>query len=193
MRLENKFLAEELIATAEDILRANGVYYITGEISDENLIEIHQDILLKIIQGWANSITIILNSPGGSCSAGWSLIDLILWGQKQGVKFKTTGMGSIFSMATYIIAAGNKGCRIVSPNAILMVHSPWIGETSGNLHDLIDTTESLQLEHQKVINFLREHSKYKNEKKIKEIFLSRRELYLTPTDALSHGIIDGIT
>jgi ATP-dependent protease ClpP protease subunit len=61
-------------------LKKKGIYYITGEIGFNSLLDIHQDILLKHMDPkWTDDIQLIINSYGGYVAEGYSLIDLLDW------------------------------------------------------------------------------------------------------------------
>ena len=58
-------------------LREKGIYYITGEIVEDSLLEISQNILLKHMDpSWKEDIQLIINTVGGETAEGWAQRDL---------------------------------------------------------------------------------------------------------------------
>lgn len=176
---------------AREELESKGIYYLTGEINSENILPIHKDLVRKSLNKWRDSFTFFINSPGGLCSEGWSLIDLIDWIKSQGFTVETIGMGEIYSMGTFLLASGTRGHRMIMPNTTVMVH-PAQMILGGNTHEIRDTFRILEIEEAKSLQFWKINSKYKSDNKIKEIFLSRKDFYMTAEEAIRHGIVDRI-
>lgn len=171
-------------------LKNKGIYYITGGIFEDSLLEIHQDILLKHLDPtWNDDIQIIVNSVGGYSSEGWAFIDLLDWIK---MDIRTVGLGDCSSLGAMILASGTPGKRQGSKNLSVMIHGAWIGDLSGNINQLVAQMKSVQDEHNRMIRFWIERSKYKNEEQIKKEFLTGVDQYFTAQEALSHGIIDNI-
>jgi ATP-dependent Clp protease protease subunit len=174
----------------QESLARKGIYYITGEIEDGSLLEIHQDILLKHLDpSWRDDIQLIVNSVGGSCAEGWALIDLLDWVR---MDIKTVGLGQCCSLGAVLIAAGTIGKRSVTKNTTIMIHGAWSTGLSGNKQQLAAQMKDMELEHNKTIRFWMSHSKHKTQAAIEKSFLDGLDKYFTPPDALEHEIIDEI-
>jgi len=178
---------------AYELLKLSGIYYVVGMIDEGDLTDIHMHILMKTLTPeWNRPIHIFLNSVGGDCQEGWALIDLIDWAKQNGNIVKTIGMGQICSMASCILAAGSTGHRMLTKNCEMMIHAPIIGHMAGNLHQIAETTIAMKAEHARHERFWVEHSKYRTVKAIRENFLGREDHWLSPDEALEHGIADAI-
>lgn len=166
-----------------------GVYYITGEIDDGDLTWLNEELLLKnMVPDWNDDIQLIINSPGGLLREGWPLIDLMDW---ISMDIRTVGIGEVCSLAVMLVAAGTPGMRMVTPNTSIMVHG-FSGSAEGNYNDICATMKGLKDEQRRVLNFWKKHSKYKTDKDIRENLLKGTDIWLTPAEAVEHGIIDGI-
>lgn len=166
-----------------------GIYYISGEIEEGTLKSIQEDMLLKHLDPkWTDDITIMVNSVGGDVAETWALIDLMEW-----VRFdvRTTGLGMCASAGACILAAGTKGKRTVAKNCSVMIHgiSSYLG---GNKQQIAHQQKYLVDEHNRDVKFWIEHSNFSNKEQIEEYFLKGFDVYLTPEEALKHGIIDEV-
>jgi len=183
----------DLINDAKYELNNYGIFYITGEIEEGSLQDLHEKLLLNTIAQQFQQITLIINSIGGECREGWSLIDLIELSKLQGIVIKTVTTGLTCSMGTVISASGSKGQRFATSNCSLMVHEPSVGWMAGNINNIADQTEHLVIEQQRMLNFWLTYSKYKTEKQLKKhLFKENRDVYLTTKQAIRHGIIDKV-
>ena len=132
-------------------LYEKGIYYITGEIETNSLLEIHQDILLKHLDpAWHDDIQFIINSVGGEVAEGWALIDLLDWVK---MEVQTTGLGLCASLGAMLLASGTTGKRRLGRNASLMVHGASVGYAGGNYQQLVTLTEDMKQEQRRAIEF----------------------------------------
>ena len=180
------------IAIPSEELRSRGFYYITGEIGDEVLEVIHQDIFLKHLDSnWKDPLTLIINSPGGTTAACWSLVDLMDYVR---MPIHTVGMGSICSAGAILFAAGEKGHRLLSPNCELMVHLPYeiIRNLKVDVADLTSLSSAHKKEYQRHVRFWLDHSNLSDEEDLQQALLKKADTYLTAEEAIELGIADAI-
>jgi len=176
-------------SSLKDKLYEKGIYYLTGEIRESSLLDIHQNILLKHLDPtWKEDIQIVVNSVGGETSEGWALIDLLDWVR---MDVRTTGMGMCASLGAMILAAGTNGKRVASRNLSLMIHGASIDGICGNYPQLVSSMKDMELEYKRMSRFWTEHSKY-SEEDVRKLFLDGFDHWLTPEDALSHGLLDAV-
>jgi len=105
--------------------------YLTGEINSAMAEEIIAQVRI-LARRSKEPITMIINSPGGEVTAGLAIIDVM---QGCGCEMHTTVAGMAASMASFILAAGTKGCRGASAHSEVMIHQP-LGGTSGQASDI---------------------------------------------------------
>lgn len=187
----DKDLTELFAQSAEDTLKNNGIYYITGEITEGSLVEISQDILLKHLDPeWQQDIMLIVNSCGGALDEGWMLIDLLDYVR---MDVTTLGLGACSSLGAMLVAAGTIGKRNIARRTTLMTHQAQFYGLGGNLQTLNREMKVVKQEYEKVIQFWLEKSRYTDEEDIKKYIVPEQDVFMTPVEALGHGIADGIT
>lgn len=96
------------------------ILHLFKEINSENVEKIVTKLLELDKDRKRRSITIYVNSGGGSTDAGWALVDIM---EKCKCPIKTIGVGEICSMAVPILLAGTIGRRYISKRAFIMIHS----------------------------------------------------------------------
>jgi ATP-dependent Clp protease, protease subunit len=130
-------------------------------------------------------ISIYINSPGGSVSAGLAIYDTIQYIKPS---VSTTCVGLAASFGAILLAAGAKGKRNALPNSRIMIHQPW-GGAQGSASDISIQAEEILKTKKKINEILAYHTG----KPIEEIEKdSDRDKYLSAEEAQSYGLIDNI-
>jgi ATP-dependent Clp protease protease subunit len=157
-----------------------------GTVIDEavsNLI-IAQMLFLQM-EDPKKEISIYINSPGGSVTAGLAIYDTM-----QFVKcdVATYCIGQAASMGALLLAAGKKGKRYVLPHARVMIHQPW-GGVSGAAADIsIQAKEILRLRG-KINEILANHTEQPLEKIEKD---TDRDFFMSAEEAKKYGLVDEV-
>lgn len=128
---------------------------------------------------------VFVDCPGGSVTAGWAIYDAI---QHISCDVSTICMGMCASMGAFLLAAGTKGKRIVTPNSTVMIHQPSAG-TQGMVTDMEINLEHFRKEKQRINIALAKHTG-KSEKQIKKD--SERDKWMSAEEAVKYGIADKI-
>ena len=118
------------------------IVFISGEVSDEMANAVCAQLLFLQSQDAKKEISVYVNSPGGSVTAGLAIYDTM-----QFVKcpVATFCIGQAASMGAVLLTAGAKGKRHALPNARIMIHQPW-GGAEGKASDIeITAREILRL------------------------------------------------
>ena len=130
-------------------------------------------------------ISLYINSPGGDVTAGWAIMDTMQYIKPN---VSTIGMGLVASMASVLLAAGEKGKRFVLPNTQVMIHQPSSG-TEGKVTDM----EIYMQETQRVKKVLVKQMAEFTGRKEKEVFdAMERDNWMDAEAAKKFGLIDGI-
>jgi ATP-dependent Clp protease protease subunit len=130
-------------------------------------------------------ITLYINSPGGSITAGLAIYDTM---QYVRAPVSTVCIGLAASMAAWLLAAGSKGLRRALPNARIMIHQP-ISGVRGQATDIeIHAKEVLYL--RKRMNEIMSQHTGQPEDKIKDD--TERDRYMTAQQSLEYGILDSV-
>ncbi len=108
------------------------IIMVTGEIETGMANTIVAQLLLLESENPNADISMYINSPGGDVSAGEAIIDTMNYIK---APVSTIGMGLVASMASVILAAGQKGKRFCLQNTQIMIHQPMAG-TQGQVTDM---------------------------------------------------------
>lgn len=153
-------------------------------VFNDNLSEI---IILKIfyldnLEEFSN-VLVIINSPGGSVSAGLAILDVINYIRSP---LNTTCIAMAASMGAFILSAGNLNGRGSFSNSRIMIHQP-LGGAVGEITDV--ELQSNEILYYKLLlsNYLSEFTK----KKLKTIISDTdRDFFMSSYEALNYGLID---
>ena len=161
------------------------IVFISGEVNDEMANAICAQLLFLQSQDAKKEISVYVNSPGGSVTAGLAIYDTM-----QFVKcpIATYCIGQAASMGAVLLTAGAKGRRFALPNARIMIHQPW-GGAEGKASDIeITAKEILRLKD--VLNgILAKHSGQKMADVVKD---TDRDHFMSAEEAKKWGLIDEV-
>ena len=161
------------------------IVFISGEVADEMANAICAQLLFLQSQDAKKEISVYVNSPGGSVTAGLAIYDTM-----QFVKcpIATYCIGQAASMGAVLLAAGTKGRRFALPNARIMVHQP-SGGAEGKATDIeITAKEILRLKD--VLNgILAKHSGKKIEDVVRD---TERDYFMSAEEAKAWGLVDEV-
>ena len=165
--------------------------YITGEISEEMMVEFSQKIQVLLMSDKDTAISIYVDSCGGEVRAGLAMYEMIKSLNKI-VEVNIYCLSKACSMAAILLAAGLKGHRYLMPYSEVMIHEPLIssksqmGGTASTVRSLATSLEDTK----KIIDtILSEHTG----KSIEEISLATSfDNYMSAKEACEFGIADKI-
>lgn len=162
----------------------NRVVFLSGEITD-NVANLIISELLYLDNLSTDEISLYINSPGGSVSAGLAIYDTMNF-IKSDVRTICIGMSA--SMAAILLAAGTKGKRCSLPNSEIMIHQP-MGGASGQATEIKIAAEHILRTKEKLNKIL---SKLTGKELSKVSLDTERDYYLSSTEAKKYGLIDEI-
>mmetsp|Transcript_66144 Transcript_66144/g.123433 ORF Transcript_66144/g.123433 Transcript_66144/m.123433 type:complete len:291 (+) Transcript_66144:113-985(+) len=156
-----------------------------GQVNDEMANVLIAQMLYLAGEDKEKDITIYINSPGGSVSAGLAIYDTM---QFVPCDVQTVCFGSAASMGAFLLGAGTKGKRKALPNSRVMIHQP-LGGAGGQAADIeIQAKEILFL--RDVLNtYLSDFTSQPIEKIAEDC---DRDYFMTPEEAKEYGIIDEV-
>lgn len=161
------------------------IVFIDGEINDASADLAVAQILFLESENPEKDISIYINSPGGSVTAGLAIYDTMQY-VKCGIQ--TICMGQAASMAAILLAGGTSGKRFALPSSRVMIHQPW-GGVQGQESDIsIQAKEIIRLKRLSIDYFARHTGKPADEV-AKDM---ERDFYMSAQDALDYGIIDHV-
>ncbi len=130
-------------------------------------------------------ISLYINSPGGSVSAGMAIFDTI---QHIRADVSTICVGMAASMGAVLLAAGQKGKRYALPNAEVMIHQP-LGGTQGQAADIEIHARHIIATKEKLDRILVERTGQPLERIQQD---TDRDYFMTAMEAKEYGIIDDV-
>jgi ATP-dependent Clp protease protease subunit len=101
------------------------IVFLDGEINDLTADLVVAQLLFLDGQDTEKDISLYLNSPGGSVTAGLAIYDTMQWVKSD---VQTICLGQAASMAALILTGGAPGKRMVLPSSRVLIHQPWGGE-----------------------------------------------------------------
>ena len=156
-----------------------------GEVTDESANLIVAQLLFLQSQDAKKTISMYINSPGGSVTAGLAIYDTM---QFISCPVATYCIGQAASMGAVLLTAGAKGKRFALPNARIMIHQPW-GGAEGKASDIeITATEILRLK-ERLNHILADHSGKSYEDVVRD---TDRDYFMSASEAAEYGLIDGV-
>ena len=135
-------------------------------------------------------ISLYINSPGGSVSDGFGIVDTMNY-----IKCPVTTIcvGMAASMGAVLLTCGEKGKRFATPNAEILIHQPLIGGQGGGISG--QATE-IKIHADQMIKTREKINKLLSERTGQPIDVierdTERDHYMTAQEALEYGLIDGI-
>ena len=130
-------------------------------------------------------ISLYINSPGGSVTAGWAIYDTM---QYIRCDVSTICIGMAASMGAFLLAGGAKGKRQALPNAEIMIHQP-SGGTQGRASDMLIDAEHILKTKQRLNQVLAANTGQPIEVIERD---TDRDHWLTAEEAVSYGLIDSV-
>ena len=161
--------------------------FLWGPVDDDSAKDIASKILYLESMDPGKRITLFINSPGGTVSAGFSVLDIM---NLITSPVSTVCMGMAASMGSMLLSAGKKGERYIFPLGEVMIHQPSIGGMfQGTAADL--AIQSKQITKTKLIaaQILAKNCGQSTEQILKDF---DRDYWMDANESIKYGIVDGI-
>jgi ATP-dependent Clp protease protease subunit len=161
------------------------IIFLSGEVDDHTANLIVAQLLFLEAEDPDKDISIYVNSPGGSITAGMAIYDTMQY-IKPDVSTMCIGMAA--SMGAFLLAAGTKGKRYALPNAEVMIHQP-LGGARGQASDIKIQADRII----KMRKNLNEILSEKTGKPLKQIEKDTdRDNFMSAEEAVAYGLIDKV-
>ena len=161
------------------------IVFISGEVNDDMANAVCAQLLFLQSQDPKKEISVYVNSPGGSVTAGLAIYDTM-----QFVKcpVATYCIGQAASMGAVLLTAGTKGRRFSLPNSRIMIHQPW-GGAEGKASDIEITAREILRLKDRLNEILAKHSGRTFEAVVKD---TDRDHFMSAEEAKKWGLIDEV-
>ena len=161
------------------------IIFLGGEVTDDEANLIVAQMLFLEADDPDKDISLYINSPGGSITAGMAIYDTM---QYIRCDVSTICIGMAASMGSFLLAAGAKGKRRALPNGEILIHQP-LGGARGQATEVAIHAEQLIKTREKMNKILAERTG----QTVEQIALdTERDHYMTAEEALKYGLIDEI-
>jgi len=161
------------------------IVFLGGAIDDGVANTVIAQLLFLQSEDPKKDITFYINSPGGSVTAGFGIVDTM-----NNIKpdVSTVCVGMAASMGAIILAAGKKGKRLALPNAEIMIHQP-LGGAEGQATEIEIAAKRILANRATMNKMLAEYTGQPLSKIEKDV---ERDFFMDPVEAKKYGIIDKI-
>lgn len=161
------------------------IVFVSGEIEDGMANAIVAQLLFLQAEDDKKEISMYINSPGGSVTAGLAILDTM---KMVKCPVATYCVGQAASMGAVLLSAGEKGRRHSLPNARIMIHQPW-GGAEGKASDIEITANDI-LRLKKILNQILVDGSGKTLDEVTKD--TDRDHFMSATEAQKWGIVDKV-
>ena len=161
------------------------VIFLVGPINDQMANLVVAQLLFLESENPDKDISLYINSPGGSVSAGMAIYDTMNFIQPD-VSPLCTGMAA--SMGAFLLAAGTKGKRYCLPNSKVMIHQP-LGGAQGQATEIEIAAREILKTREQLNKILAETTGQPREKIDND---TERDYFLTAAEAKDYGLVDQV-
>ena len=186
----NPYILEErqLNVTQMDVfsrLMMDRIIFLGTEIDDYTANTLQAQLLYLDSADSGKDISIYINSPGGSVSAGLGIYDTMQF-ISSNVATICTGMAA--SMASVLLVSGTEGKRSALPHSRVMIHQP-MGGTQGQASDIDIVAKQINILKKELYTIISDHSHTPYEKVYAD---SDRDYWMTAEEAKAYGMVDNV-
>lgn len=161
------------------------IVFLNGQVTDVSANIIIAQLIYLEAKDPEKDISLYINSPGGSVSAGMGIYDTMNFIR---CDVSTICVGLAASMGAFLLSGGAKGKRYSLPNSEIMIHQP-LGGTEGQASDILIEADHIKRIKDKMTKLIAEHSGQPVAKVALDV---DRNYWLSAKEALDYGLIDKI-
>lgn len=161
------------------------IIVLSDEVNDATASIVVAQLLFLEGQDSEKDISLYINSPGGSVSAGFAIFDTMNYIK---CDVSTICMGMAASMGAFLLAAGAPGKRYALPNSEIMIHQP-LGGAQGQATDILISAEHIRRTREKLNSILARETGKPIEIIEKD---TDRDFWMSAQEALEYGLVDKV-
>ncbi|HOM14619.1 MAG TPA: ATP-dependent Clp endopeptidase proteolytic subunit ClpP [Rubrivivax sp.] len=161
------------------------VIFLVGPVNDQSANLVVAQLLFLESENPDKDISLYINSPGGSVSAGLSIYDTMNFIKPD---VSTLCMGMAASMGSFLLMAGAKGKRNALPNSRIMMHQP-SGGAQGQASDIEIQAREILKTREQLNRIYAERTGQPLERIAADM---ERDRWMSPTEAVDYGLIDKV-
>ena len=161
------------------------IIVLSDEVNDTTASIVVAQLLFLEGQDPDKDISLYINSPGGSVTAGMAIYDTM---QYIKCDVSTICMGMAASMGAFLLSSGAKGKRFALPNSEIMIHQP-LGGARGQATEIKIVADHILKTREKLNKILAENTGRSIEEIARD---TERDNYLTAQEAMEYGLVDKV-
>ena len=161
------------------------IVFLGDEVNSDTASLVIAQLLFLESEDPDKDISLYINSPGGSVTAGMGIYDTM---QYIKCDVSTICVGMVASMGAFLLAGGAKGKRMILPNAEVMIHQP-SGGAQGQATEIQITAEWILRTKKNLAKILAENCNQPFEKVMAD---TERDYWMSAEQALEYGLVDHI-
>ena len=162
------------------------IIFLADQVTDDLSSIVMAELLLLEAEDPKKDITLYINSPGGSISAGMAIYDTMRYMK---CDVQTICMGMAASMGAFLLAGGTKGKRFALPNSEILIHQPLMNGLGGQATEIEIAANQIIKTKKKMNEMLAEFTGQDYETMVKA---TDRDNWMTAEEALKFGLIDKV-
>lgn len=161
------------------------IVLLTGEVNEESIASVTHQLFAHCQISNTIPITLVINTYGGSVDEMFALYDTIKY---ISCPIHTVGLGKIMSAGVLLLAAGEKGKRIIGKHARVMIH-PISTFTAGTVFSAINEIEEIKRMQDLMVSSLVTESNM-SKQNLNKMFKQNLDIYIDSKTAIKYGIAD---
>merc|ERR1719478_990462 len=162
------------------------ILFLGQQIDDQIANQIIGVMLYLDSEDNSKPITMYINSPGGSVTAGFAMFDTMRHIKSE---VSTINVGLAASMGSFLLCGGTKGKRLALPHSRVMIHQPAAGGIRGQAEDIKIEAQQILAIRERVVNYYALLSGQPREKVERDL---DRDNFLSAQEAMEYGLIDQV-
>jgi ATP-dependent Clp protease protease subunit len=167
------------------LLKDNVIFL--GQPIDDNIANlIIAQLLFLEAENPEKDISVYINSPGGSITAGLAIYDTMQYVKPD---IQTICLGQAASMAAVLLAAGKKNKRYALPNSRVLIHQPWLQGLGGQATDIDIHAKDILRQRQRLNEILANHTGQPIDKIMRD---TDRDYILQAAESVEYGLVDQV-
>jgi ATP-dependent Clp protease protease subunit len=167
------------------LLKDNVIFL--GQPIDDNIANlIIAQLLFLEAENPEKDISVYINSPGGSITAGLAIYDTMQYVKPD---IQTICLGQAASMAAVLLASGKKGKRYALPNSRVLIHQPWLQGLGGQATDIDIHAKDILRQRQRLNEILANHTGQPIDKIMRD---TDRDYILQAQESVEYGLVDQV-
>ena len=177
----------ERVADIYSTMLEKRIIFVQGEVNDAMANTIVAQILYLEMENPTSPITLYINSPGGSVTAGLAIKDTMDY---VSCPVHTVGIGSCASMGAFLLASGEPGQRRVLKNTSVMIHQP-LGGYQRQATDILIHAERISNLKETLTKYLSDYTQGRVDYDTM-VGMCERDNFLTADEAVYYGLVDEV-